>query len=87
MFISATAHLPAKTTKIRKARNHAIRMQREAAGKAIFDRNIRKEREIGVHPQHLNSYRRLWVLSPAEWMAQSRAWDKANPIAKPLSAA
>lgn len=72
-----------QSRKIRKALNHERRMKREAVAQASFDRNIRKEREIGVHPQYLHSYRRAWVLSPAKWMAQSRAWDKANPVAKP----
>lgn len=67
-------------TAIRKPMNHDARMKREAAAKVIFDRNIRKEREIGVHPKFLNSYRRAWALSPAEREKASKAWDKKNGV-------
>lgn len=70
---------------IRKPHNHRIRMKREAAGQAIFDRNIRKEREIGVHPKFLNSYRRSWSLSATQWEAASKAWDEANPLILPTA--
>lgn len=75
-----------QTTKVRKPRNHAIRMAREAAGQDIFDRNLRKERAIGVHPKFLHSYRRQWSAPAKAWEALSRDWDKAN-LAASLSEA
>ncbi len=68
-------------TKIRKPRNHALRMLREAAATAIFDRSIRKEREIGVHPKFLHSSARKRALPAVEWERRNREWDKANGAA------
>lgn len=43
-----------------------------------FAKQIRKERAIGVHPQHRHRAARLRGPSPAEWEAASKAWDEAN---------
>jgi hypothetical protein len=66
-------------TKIRKPRNHALRMAREAAAQERFDRNIRKEREIGVHPKYLHSAQRPFDMAAAgrDWERRSREWDEA----------
>jgi hypothetical protein len=43
-----------------------------------FAKQIRKEREIGIHPQHRHRAARLRGPSAAEWEAASKAWDAAN---------
>lgn len=57
---------PAAKTKAARVKTHP------------FAKQIRKEREIGIHPQHRHRSARQRGPSSAEWEAASKAWDEAN---------
>ncbi|MCV9940948.1 hypothetical protein OIU35_31745 [Boseaceae bacterium BT-24-1] len=75
----STGRSKADRNKMPRAGSSKRRDRRLAAAAAYF-RQLRKEREIGVHPKFLHSAQRPWDMQAAgkDWERRSREWDSVN---------
>jgi hypothetical protein len=55
-----------------------VRNERRLAARAQYERQLRKEREIGVDPIFLHSDARAFAMPRQAWLKKSREWDQRN---------
>ena len=67
---------PIKTT-VPTANTGTLTIREELANKNYL-RNIRKEREIGVHPKYRNHRSRYTEQDVEDWEALEQEWEKKN---------